>query len=150
MGVLALDLGTKTGFALGRDGTVVSGVQDFSPGRFDSSAMRFKRFDDWLDEMLATGVDHIVYEEVRRHRGTDAAHIYGGFHSHLMVKGERGSIPIEGYAVGSIKRAWTGKGNASKDEMIAAAIKRGFDPVDDNEADALAMLHMASGWGMLV
>lgn len=27
--------------------------------------------------------------------------------------------------------------------MIAAVIKRGFNPADDNEADALALLHWA-------
>ena len=37
----------------------------------------------------------------------------------------------------------TGKGNAGKDEMIAAVVKRGFTPADDNEADALALLHWA-------
>ena len=34
----------------------------------------------------------------------------------------------------------TGKGNANKDAMIAAARARGFTPTDDNEADAIAIL----------
>ena len=34
----------------------------------------------------------------------------------------------------------TGKGNANKDAIIAAARARGFSPVDDNEADAIAIL----------
>jgi len=36
-----------------------------------------------------------------------------------------------------------GKGNASKDEMVASARARGHLPADDNEADALALLHWA-------
>ena len=41
----------------------------------------------------------------------------------------------------------TGKGNAGKAEMIAAAKARGFDPVDDNQADALALLDWAMAQG---
>ena len=34
----------------------------------------------------------------------------------------------------------TGKGNADKQAMIAAMRERGFEPADDNEADAIAIL----------
>ena len=37
----------------------------------------------------------------------------------------------------------TGRGNAGKDEMIASVSQRGHRPCDDNEADALAILHWA-------
>ena len=40
--------------------------------------------------------------------------------------------------VGTIKKHATGKGNASKDDMIASVRLRGHNPADDNEADALA------------
>jgi len=42
--------------------------------------------------------------------------------------------------VGTIKRHATGKGNADKAAMMAAARARGFSPADDNEADAIAIL----------
>ncbi len=42
--------------------------------------------------------------------------------------------------MGTIKRHATGKGNASKDEIITAIKAKGFNPVDDNEADSLALL----------
>jgi len=49
--------------------------------------------------------------------------------------------------VGTIKRHVTGKRNASKAAVIAAVRARGFDPVDDNEAGALAILLGATkGW----
>ena len=35
------------------------------------------------------------------------------------------------------------KGNAGKEDVIAAVRARGHAPVDDNEADALALLHWA-------
>ena len=52
-------------------------------------------------------------------------------------------VPYSGVPVGTIKRQWTGQGNAPKQAMIAAARARGFSPADDNEADALAILHWA-------
>ena len=45
--------------------------------------------------------------------------------------------------VGTIKKHATGKGNAGKGDVIASVTARGHAPVDDNEADALALLHWA-------
>ncbi|MDH1428274.1 hypothetical protein N5J23_17280 [Comamonas aquatica] len=45
--------------------------------------------------------------------------------------------------VGTIKKHATGKGNAGKEDVIAAMRARGHAPADDNEADALALLHWA-------
>ena len=36
--------------------------------------------------------------------------------------------------------ATCGKGNADKQAVIAAICERGFEPEDDNEADAIAIL----------
>jgi crossover junction endodeoxyribonuclease RuvC len=52
-------------------------------------------------------------------------------------------IPYRGVPVGTIKRHTTGRGNADKEAVIAAVRALGFDPVDDNEADALALLDWA-------
>ena len=54
--------------------------------------------------------------------------------------GEQHGIAYQGVPVGTIKRHVTGKGNANKAAVIAAIRKRGFDPADDNEADAIAIL----------
>ena len=53
---------------------------------------------------------------------------------------EENKIPYQGVPVQTIKKFMTGKGNAGKPEMIAAARKFGFSPVDDNEADAIGIL----------
>ncbi len=42
--------------------------------------------------------------------------------------------------VGTIKRFVTGRGNADKAAVIEAVRVRGYSPVDDNEADAIAIL----------
>jgi len=141
--ILALDLGSTTGWALrGRDGIITSGTMTFRPSRFEGGGMRYLRFRAWLPEIsrLARGIDRVVFEEVRAHAGTDAAHIYGGFLAHLTAWCEERELPYEGVPVGTIKRFATGKGNAGKDAVIAAIKARGFQPADDNEADALAIL----------
>ncbi len=107
--------------------------------------MRFLRFKRWLTEIkqISDGLDQVVFEEVRRHAGVDAAHAYGGFMGQLTAWCEHHQIPYQGVPVGTIKKHATGKGNAGKEEMISAARNRGFSPEDDNEADALAMLDWA-------
>lgn len=50
--ILALDLGTQTGWALRqRDGGVTSGSENFRPQRFEGGGMRFLRFKRWLTEL---------------------------------------------------------------------------------------------------
>jgi hypothetical protein len=139
----ALDLGTTTGWALhGADGLITSGTVSFRPGRFDGGGMRYLRFANWLGELdrLSGPIATIWFEEVRRHAGTDAAHVYGGLMATLTAWAELRGVPYEGVPVGTIKRHATGKGNADKDAMIAATRARGFSPADDNEADAIALL----------
>jgi hypothetical protein len=145
--VLALDLGTTTGWALRTgDGRITSGTITFKPNRFEGGGMRYLRFRRWLVEIadLAGGLGRIAFEEVRSHAGTDAAHVFGGFLGTLTAWCEERSVPYEGVAVGTIKRFATGKGNAGKDAVIAAMRARGFAPADDNEADAIALLLWAT------
>lgn len=139
----AFDLGTKTGYAFGTGGTVVSGVWDFSPRRYEGGGMRYLKLRRSLDEAHKNSpISEIVFEEVRRHMSTDAAHVYGGLLGVLTSWCEDHKIPYTGVPVGTIKKHATGSGNASKAAIIAWARARGFAPVDDNEADALAILDL--------
>ncbi|WP_323042900.1 hypothetical protein [Gemmobacter sp.] len=144
--ILALDLGTTTGWALrSHNALITSGTVSFRPGRFDGGGMRYLRLANWLTEVDRPSGPFaaIWFEEVRRHVGTDAAHVYGGLMATLTTWAELRGIPYQGVPVGTIKRHATGKGNADKDAMVAAARARGFSPVDDNQADAIAILHWA-------
>jgi len=143
MSILALDLGTRTGWALvDRNGNITSGTVEFRQDRWQGGGMRFLRFRAWLDEVhrLTGGFEQLIYEQVRRHAGTDASHLYGGWLAILEVWCEQNSVAYQGVPVGTIKRHATGRGNAYKQAMIAAVEARGFSPTDDNEADAIAIL----------
>ena len=143
--LLALDLGTTTGFAI-KDVSasgIISGRWEFKNSRFEGGGMRFLRFRTKLQETHAAGpLTCVVFEEVRAHRGVDAAHVYGGLLATLTAFCEEHSIPYEGVPVGTINRFWTGKGNAPKETMIEVAKRHGYQPIDDNEADAIALLHL--------
>jgi hypothetical protein len=142
--VLALDLGTATGWALrAADGRTTSGTQSFKPGRFEGGGMRYLHFRRWLTDTKAAGISAVYFEEVRRHAGVDAAHAYGGFLATLTAWCEHHGIPYSGVPVGTIKRHATGKGNADKAAMLDAMRRLGHAPGDDNEADALALLSWA-------
>lgn len=141
--LLALDLGTTTGWASRVGGIVHSGTVSFRPGRYDGGGMRYLRFQSWLEQLAADcgGLGAVYFEEVRRHLGTDAAHLYGGFLATLTAWCETRAIAYQGVPVGTIKRRFaTGKGNVGKEAVVAAVRSRGFAPSDENEADAIALL----------
>lgn len=144
--ILALDLGTTTGWAVNENGVITSGVSTFKPGRFEGGGFRFIRFSRWLTEMLSglSSCDIVLFEEVRRHLSTDAAHCYGGLMAHLTAACDLNGVPYQGVPVQTIKKHATGRGNAKKPDIIAAMVQKGHKPKDDNEADALALLH----WGI--
>lgn len=143
MNILALDLGTKTGYCAGSKGVHASGVWDLKPSRFDGAGMRLIKLIASLNEIHhAIKIERVYFEEVRRHMGVDAAHWFGAFWGQITKWCEENDIPYEGVPVGSIKKFFTGKGNASKDMMIDEAERRGYPTDDDNEADAIALFLM--------
>ncbi len=141
--ILALDLGTLTGFAYGPN-PVVFGTWKLKPLPTEDPAVRFILLQAELSGVqreISGGINTVYYEKVQRHIGTYAAHVYGGLEASLGMWCVDNYIPYEGVPVGTIKKNWTGKGNASKVEMIDEAIRRGYNVRNDNEADALAILH---------
>ena len=113
--MLALDLGTTTGWALSAaDGTIVSGTMSFRPSRYEGGGMRYLRFRSWLNEVAnrVGEIGTVHFEEVRRHVSTDSSHVYGGFLATLSAWCEVQKIAYQGVPVGTIKRFISGKGNA--------------------------------------
>jgi Holliday junction resolvasome RuvABC endonuclease subunit len=144
--ILTLDLGTTTGWACKtEDTTITHGWVSLKTGRFEGGGMRFLRFKQWLSQIKGQvgEIQAVYFEEVRRHQGVDAAHVYGGLMATLTAWCEHHKIPYQGVPVGTIKLHATGKGNAGKAQMISAMQLKGHPVTDDNEADALAILHWA-------
>ncbi len=140
---LALDLGTKTGWAIANGKKVIqSGVDDLSITKLDSYGQTFVNFKHLLKRLYTRhNFDMVYYEAVRRHTATDAAHKYGGFMGALQTFCLEREIEYNGVPVQTIKKSFTGKGNADKLTMLQEAASRGHRPADDNEADALAIAY---------
>jgi hypothetical protein len=92
----------------------------------------------------------IVYEQTHQ-RGGAATEVAAGFATRVQehcarITSEHPSVSIEHAAVHSatLKKYATGKGNAKKPDMLRAAqTKLLYEGTDDNEADALWLLHYA-------
>lgn len=152
MRILALDLATKTGWALWDGARIESGVQDFSPHRGESAGMRYLYFNRWLDSMAARSVpktDLIFYEQNFR-RGGHASEVAAGFTtrvhefcaSHAIEYGQLNAMTLKKWA--------TGSGKAAKSAMVTAARKFHYSGsqadciiLDDNEADAILLCRYA-------
>ena len=143
MKYVGIDPGSKAGWAV-LDGTgyrVGSGTWDCRVRRGEGAGFRFIRLRGHLVELLDSLSNDctLAYEEVRRHMGVDAAHVYGAIVGHLQELCEVRGVPYTRIPVGTVKKHATGKGNADKTAMLLAAATRwGSWPIaDDNEADAL-------------
>lgn len=142
MKILALDLGTKTGWAVNQPPN--SGVQNFALGRGESPGMRYLKFGAWLRKMLASTRPDLVVHEQAHHRGGAATEVAAGFVTHLQSIVAELGYNLSNVHTATIKRHATGKGNANKEAMVEAFKKRfGYEPLDDNEADACWLLDYA-------
>lgn len=144
MNILALDLATETGWAIIADGQKQSGVVTFDVKRGESRGARYLRLNGWLKKKMVE-IDHIdvIYHEQAHHRGGAPTEIATGFITHVQTFCAEHNIELLNVHTGTLKKFATGKGNASKAEMIEAAKARGWEPADDNEADAALLLEYA-------
>jgi crossover junction endodeoxyribonuclease RuvC len=104
--------------------------------------MRFLRFRQMLDEFAGSNAKlrMVAFEEVRRHVGTDAAHIYGGLMGTLTAWCEYNLIPYSGIPIGTWKKALGLKGNCGKPEVMLKIGDLGYNPSTNDEADAIGVL----------
>lgn len=157
--VAGFDLGTDAGWAvLDEDGRrVASGAESVAAGRHEGPGMRPVRFRALVRRVLAEHAPALAaYELVRRHLGTEAAHVYGELRGVLREELDRAGIPYVAPEVSAMKTAATGRGNAKKADMVAAARERWGTPpprskrsgepdpeAGDDEADALWVADVA-------
>lgn len=144
MNILTIDCGTKTGWASFIDGHFESGVQDFSLKRGESKGIRFLRFNTWFNAMLKLTKPDVVVYEMAHFRGGHATEILVGMTTRIEEFCENNNIEYSSIHSGTLKKFATGKGNASKADMIKMAGQFFAKVVEsDDEADALLMLKWA-------
>ena len=157
MRILALDLGTKTGWVLDA-GFIEHGIQIFDVKRGESPGFRYLRFNRWLEELVLTTilnhgkkkepviqprVDLVVYEQTH-HRGGAATEVAAGFATRVQEFCARYKIEHAAVHSKTLKKFATGKGNADKSAMIEAARQKlGYQGNSDDEADALWLWQFA-------
>lgn len=141
--ILALDLATRTGWAVGSE----SGVIDLHPGRGDSPGIRFLKLRSFLETTRKAypSLELVVYERAH-HRGGAATEVCVGLATHVQSWCAEHGIEHMAVPTRTLKMYATGKGNASKEDMLAAASARwpGRLFVDDNHVDAAWLLSYAT------
>lgn len=138
--ILALDLGSKTGWAFWDGERMESGVQTFDLKRGESPGWRFVRFNAWLDAWLDRKPEVVIYEQPH-HRGGSATEIAAGFSTRIHEWCARHGIEHSTLHSATLKRWTTGKGNADKTAMLEAVARRWKVVASDDEADALALAY---------
>lgn len=146
MTVLAIDPGTSLGWAFrDKEGVITHGTLDLKPGRHEGAGMRFLKLKRWLTETKngLGDLEELVFEDVRGHKGTYAAQIYGGIVATITAWCEANEIPYRGIKVSEWKKPLTGKGNCSKDLCNEAVKRLGYQAETSDEYDAIGILMAA-------
>lgn len=166
MNLLALDLGTKTGYALSTEGTTFAATWILStPAAITQN--RKLRLDRRCDPRVAvlwdaltsthsrTPLDWLFFEDVQFATTTMQCQLWSSFRTVLWLFAHTRRVKIECCPVGTLKKFATGTGAATKGQMETAMSRSGYwDPeiqnflktkskLDDNGVDALHLLN----WG---
>lgn len=142
MKILSIDPGSRCGWALYDSSTkefLVSGVWDLTPPRGCSPGVRYLKLRSRLAEVLDAYVEiGTLAVEGAHHRGGAATEYAIGVVTHCQAWAAEVGVELLQVRASTVKRVATGRGNASKDEMMDAAesMWKGVRFHSDDEADA--------------
>lgn len=146
-GILALDLATTTGWAYGRVPLDAARAKPLSGVIAIRGALTLggflSRFEDALLAKLVEFNPHgliieapILPKACNRETSIKLMSLAGIAEMTAYNSGIRWREQAQ---PSSVKKHWTGRGNADKAAMMAEATRRGMTFVDDNECDAIAI-----------
>lgn len=141
--LLSLDLSKEsTGWAYWRAGRLLSGVWKAGTETGDPAAL-FNVYERWIAQKAASLPSRTLFVIEQPHlRGRVSFAMVGLFAMTVMVARRFGHGSMDCHSK-SVKKHATGSGNADKADMIAAAMDRGWEVRNDDEADALWILDFA-------
>lgn len=139
--ILALDISLKTGFAYGAGADSIRfGTRDFT-GVSPDNAVRGRRFNRWLCELMTEIQPHDVYIEKGFYKnGLPTTALLWGLNWEANRVAEIRNIPRAEIIPASIKKFITGNGRATKEQVMEAVRARGYGIGNDHEGDAVALL----------
>jgi crossover junction endodeoxyribonuclease RuvC len=151
MRILAIDLGTKTGWALWEDGVTTSGTWVLAKAK-EITELRAKDLDRCCDfrasrlrqHILSVNPNWIYFEDVQFATSLLQVQLWSSLRAMVWLSANE-TARVKAVDVGTLKKFATGKGNADKPHMLEAAILKGFKSIgaDDNEVDAWHLLQYA-------
>lgn len=140
MKILAIDPATLTGWAI----TVKHyGNISFKTVKGESVGVKWLRFEKWLNSMIKDNdIEFVAYERPGG-RNTGAIIHHSKLNGVIEKVCESYNIQYKEYSSTAIKKFATQKGNSNKQLMVETAqLLYDYKGNDDNEADALHLLHM--------
>ena len=150
--IAALDLATKTGVAVGPLGGSPAlwtlDLKSKSEAKFHAS--RLMQIQGLAHRLIAEhGVRFIAIEKpfVATHNNWETTLLTIGLTANVLSWAERKGIPVDIFPSQTVAKHFTGSGKMKRDEKKAAILAecraRGWDPNDDNQADAAALWDLA-------
>ncbi len=141
MKILALDLATRTGWAFGDENR----LQGSGSHRFTGKAPQLlSELHRWASALIGDELPDLVAFEspFTRGAGSKLLHRMGG----IIQMACWPSVNVTEIPPTTIKKFITGKGNASKEDVVQAVRTRGHEPENDDEADAIALFLYVQDW----
>ena len=150
--VAALDLATKTGVAVGPCGgrPELWTLDLKSKGEAKFHASRLMQIQALTHKLIAEhGVSAIVIEKpfVAAHNNWETTLLTIGLTANVLSWAARKGVPVDIIPSQTVAKHFIGSGKMKRDEKKAAILAecraRGWDPKDDNQADAAALWDLA-------
>jgi len=150
--IAALDLATKTGVAVGPlGGQPELWTLDLkSKGEAKFHATRLMQIQGLAHRLISEqGAQFIAIEKpfVASHNNWETTLLTIGLTANVLSWAERKGIPVDIISAQTVAKHFTGSGKMKRDEKKAAILAecraRGWEPHDDNQADAAALWDLA-------